>query len=38
MILTGIGAVAHPDPALAAFFEAYDLTSEKCLDLRARWG
>ena len=35
LILTGVGAVANPDPALAAFFEAYDLTPAKCLDLGA---
>lgn len=35
IILSGIGAVAHPDPALAAFFEAYDLSSEKCGNMGA---
>jgi deoxyribonucleoside regulator len=30
IILTGIGAVDQPDPALAAYLEDYDLTSENC--------
>ena len=35
VILTGIGAVNRPDAALAAFYEAYHLTPEKCRDMGA---